>query len=194
MPVFRLRYGTREIVLPLGKFTIGRAADCTLRIEDEHLSRHHAVLRVETGKVAISDAGSRNGVEVNGVRIRSTRYIVPGDKVRVGRHELELLRDDVSSSFVSLPTVEDHSSPPTSPPGPTPKTLNAPAPDVLSQREREVLELLTLGHTQREIGERLGVGTKSIETYRSRIGEKLGLKTRAELVRYALQHGIIKPY
>src|SRR5690606_27059994 len=92
MAVFRLRYGPREVVLPLGKFTIGRASDCTLRIEDEWLSRHHAVLRVETDKVAIRDAGSRNGVIVNGVRIRSAHYLQPGDRIRLGRHELELLR------------------------------------------------------------------------------------------------------
>ncbi len=68
MAVFRLRYGSREVLLPLGKFTIGRAQDCTLRIDDEHLSRHHAILRVEVDKVAIKDAGSRNGVVVNGAR------------------------------------------------------------------------------------------------------------------------------
>ncbi|MEM9070751.1 MAG: FHA domain-containing protein [Myxococcota bacterium] len=194
MAVFRLRYGSREVVLPLGKFTIGRAADCTLRIDDEHLSRHHAILRIETDKVAIRDAGSRNGVMVNGVRIRSTRYIVPGDRVRLGTHELELLCDDVKEGFVTQPTREDPGGTPVQAPPPTPTDEELPKPDVLSQRELEVLELLTLGHTQREIAERLGVGTKSVETYRSRIGEKLGLRTRAELVRYALRHGLVKPY
>ncbi len=194
MAVFRLRYGAREVVLPLGKFTIGRASDCTLRIDDEHLSRHHAVLRVETEKVAIRDAGSRNGVIVNGVRIRSMRYIVPGDRIRLGRHELELLRDDVHEGFVSQPTREDVGTLPSSGPPPTPAEEGTPSPDVLSPREREVLELLALGHTQREVAERLGVGTKSIETYRSRIGDKLELRSRADLVRYALRHGLVKPY
>lgn len=193
MAVFRLRYGAREVVLPLGKFTIGRASDCTLRIDDEHLSRHHAILRVETDKVAIRDAGSRNGVMVNGIRIRSTRYIVPGDRVRLGRHELELLCEDVREGFVSQPTREDVGALPSQGPPPAPEG-DTPNPDVLSPREREVLELLTLGHTQREIAERLGVGTKSVETYRSRIGEKLGLRSRAELVRYALRHGLVKSF
>ena len=62
------------------------------------------------------------------------------------------------------------------------------------EREREVLELLALGHTQREIAERIGVGTKSVETYRARVADKLGLKTRAELVRYALRHGLLPQY
>ncbi len=194
MAVFRLRYGAREVLLPLGKFTIGRASDCTLRIDDEHLSRRHAVLRVETDKVAIRDAGSRNGVIVNGVRIRSMRYIVPGDRIRLGRHELELLRDDIREGFVSQPTREDVGAVPSSGPPPTPSQDDLPGPDVLSPREREVLELLALGHTQREIAERLGVGTKSIETYRSRIGDKLELRSRADLVRYALRHGLVRPY
>lgn len=194
MAVFRLRYGAREVLLPLGKFTIGRAADCTLRIDDEHLSRRHAVLRVETDKVAIRDAGSRNGVMVNGVRIRSMRYIVPGDRIRLGRHELELLRDDVREGFVSQPTREDVGALPSQGPPPTPAEDDTPGPDVLSPREREVLELLALGHTQREIAERLGVGTKSIETYRARIADKLDLRSRAALVRFALRHGLVRPY
>ena len=194
MALFRLRYGAREVVMPLGKFTIGRAADCTLRIDDSWLSRHHAVLRVETEKVAIRDAGSRNGVLVNGVRIRSLRYLQPGDKIRIGKHELELLKDEVEEEVFAQETRDDIARLPSSGPPPTPETDDAPAPDVLSPREREVLELLALGHTQSEIAERIGVGTKSVETYRARVADKLGLKTRAELVRYALRHGLLPQY
>jgi pSer/pThr/pTyr-binding forkhead associated (FHA) protein len=191
MAVFRLRYGPREVVLPLGKFTIGRASDCTLRIEDEWLSRHHAVLRVETDKVAIRDAGSRNGVIVNGVRIRSAHYLQPGDRIRLGRHELELLREEPREEVLARPTREDP-RPNTEIPPPHQTPDSTPAPDVLSPREREVLELLALGHTQREIAERIGVGTKSVETYRARVAEKLGLRTRADLVRYALRYGLVE--
>lgn len=65
------------------------------------------------------------------------------------------------------------------------------AGDLLSPREREVLKLLALGHTNQEIADRLFLSVKTIETYRSRLSEKLGLKTRAEMVRYALDLGII---
>lgn len=61
----------------------------------------------------------------------------------------------------------------------------------LSARERQVLQLLARGHTNREIGELIGVGTKTVETYRTRLLEKLGLRTRAELVRYALAHEMV---
>lgn len=61
----------------------------------------------------------------------------------------------------------------------------------LSQREREVLVLLARGHSNREVAERLGVAKKSVDTYRLRLQEKLGLKGRAALVRYALAAGLI---
>jgi DNA-binding NarL/FixJ family response regulator len=63
----------------------------------------------------------------------------------------------------------------------------------LSQRERQVLELLAYGFTNKEIAQRLDLATKSIDTYRVRLQDKLGLKGRARLVRYALDHGILKP-
>jgi two-component system, NarL family, response regulator NreC len=62
----------------------------------------------------------------------------------------------------------------------------------LSDREGEVLRLLAYGHTNRQIAERLCIGVKSVETYKARLMEKLGLRGRAGLVRYALQHGVLK--
>jgi DNA-binding CsgD family transcriptional regulator len=192
MAVFRLRYGAREVHLPLGTVTIGRAADCTLRIDDQWLSRHHAILRVEVDKVAIRDAGSRNGILINGIPIQTTRYLVGGDRIRLGSHELTLLRDDGVAARAADETRDDLQMLRSAPP-PQPNNGGPPPPDVLSPREREVLELLAAGHTQREIAERIGVGTKSVETYRSRVAEKLGIKSRAELVRYALLHGLLRP-
>ena len=62
---------------------------------------------------------------------------------------------------------------------------------LLSEREQRVLKLLAYGHTLVEIAYRLNISRKSIETYRARIREKLGLHTRAEIVRYALETGIL---
>ncbi len=61
---------------------------------------------------------------------------------------------------------------------------------VLSPRERGTLELVSLGHTNREIAKKFGVSTKTVETYRVRAAKKLGLKTRADLTRYALESGL----
>ena len=63
--------------------------------------------------------------------------------------------------------------------------------DVLSQREREVLRLLAMGHTNQQIADKLYLSIKTVETYKARIKEKLGLQGRAELVRYAIQTGLL---
>mgnify|MGYP001763999587 CR=1 FL=1 len=62
----------------------------------------------------------------------------------------------------------------------------------LSDRERDVLRLLAHGYTNQQVADRLCISVKSVETYKARLMEKLGLKGRAELVRYALQHGLLK--
>ncbi len=61
----------------------------------------------------------------------------------------------------------------------------------LSQREREVLQLLAVGYTSQEIADKLFLSIKSVETYKARVKEKLGLKGRADLVRYAIQTGLL---
>jgi two-component system response regulator NreC len=61
----------------------------------------------------------------------------------------------------------------------------------LSRREREVLELLSRGHTHQEIADKLFVSVKTIETYRARVRDKTGLKSRADFVRYGLDTGLL---
>lgn len=70
---------------------------------------------------------------------------------------------------------------------------DAPPLAVLSDRERQVLELVAMGHTHKEVAKQLSVSVKTVETYRLRISEKLGLRSRAELVRYAINLRLLKP-
>jgi two-component system response regulator NreC len=65
--------------------------------------------------------------------------------------------------------------------------------DRLSEREREVLLLLAHGYTNQEIADRLDVSVKTVETYRARIGDKLNLRTRPELIRFAVETGLLAP-
>jgi two-component system response regulator NreC len=62
---------------------------------------------------------------------------------------------------------------------------------VLSPRETEVLRLMALGHTNREIAEQLSLSVRTVETHRSHIQQKLGLDSRPELTRYALKNRLI---
>jgi DNA-binding NarL/FixJ family response regulator len=63
--------------------------------------------------------------------------------------------------------------------------------DRLSGREREVLRLLAMGHTNQQIADKLYLSVKTVETYKARLKDKLGLRGRAELVRYAIQAGLL---
>ena len=72
---------------------------------------------------------------------------------------------------------------PAQPPGP---------PDDLSGREVEVLRLIALGHTNTEIGQQLHLSVRTIESHRAHIQQKTRRTTRAELVRYALEHGLVE--
>jgi two-component system response regulator NreC len=65
-------------------------------------------------------------------------------------------------------------------------------PRPLSRREAEVLRLLAQGHTNQEAADRLAVSIKTIETHRKRLSDKLGLKSRAELFRFAVESGLFE--
>jgi DNA-binding NarL/FixJ family response regulator len=64
--------------------------------------------------------------------------------------------------------------------------------DPLSEREREVLHLLALGHTNQEIAKQLYISVRTAETHRAHIMQKLRLSSRAELVRYAIGEGLLE--
>jgi two-component system, NarL family, response regulator NreC len=69
------------------------------------------------------------------------------------------------------------------PPGP---------PDGLSQRELEILRLIALGHTNAQVADELFLSVRTVETHRAHIHQKLGLTDRSELVRYALDKGLVR--
>jgi two-component system response regulator NreC len=64
-------------------------------------------------------------------------------------------------------------------------------PDGLSEREVEVLRMIALGHTNAEIADQLYLSVRTVETHRAHIQQKLGLGSRSELVRYALEHRLV---
>ncbi len=63
----------------------------------------------------------------------------------------------------------------------------------LSEREREVLKLTAEGYTAQEIADQLVLSSKTVDTYRQRVMDKLNLHHRAELVKYALRRGLLQP-
>ncbi|NCO38747.1 MAG: DNA-binding response regulator [Armatimonadetes bacterium CG_4_10_14_3_um_filter_66_18] len=75
--------------------------------------------------------------------------------------------------------------------GRSPAEAKLPA-DPLTDRERQVVKLLALGHTSQEVADRLFISIKTVESHKGRIFEKLSLRSRADLVRYALKQGMLK--
>ena len=69
----------------------------------------------------------------------------------------------------------------------------SPALDPLSERERDIVHLLALGYTNQEIGRKLFISVRTVDTHRAHIMRKLELETRAELVMFALANGVIGP-
>jgi two-component system response regulator NreC len=65
-------------------------------------------------------------------------------------------------------------------------------PDDLTERELEILRLIALGHTNTEIAEQLFLSVRTVESHRARIQQKTRVGTRAELVRYALDHDLVE--
>ena len=69
--------------------------------------------------------------------------------------------------------------------------IKASPHELLSNRELQVLRLIASGKTLKEIGADLGVSEKTVATYRSRLSEKMGLGSKVDLTRYAMQHGLV---
>ena len=81
--------------------------------------------------------------------------------------------------------LEQAAPPPNDPPATDDKLSN------LSEREQEVIRLIALGHTNKEIAQMLHLSVKTVETYKARAMEKLDLNPRSALVRFALKHGLV---
>jgi DNA-binding CsgD family transcriptional regulator len=179
MRPFALKTGNQAFSLSPGAYRIGRGPTSDIRIDDASVSRSHATLRVDASRVTIEELGSRNGIKVNGKARRGATPLEPGDKVELGNVEFVLVAADPIPDMVAAAATR-----------PLPKLEERPE-QPLSAREREVLEKIARGVTQREIAESLGLSVKTVETYRARIAEKLGLESRAEIVDYAIRAGVL---
>jgi DNA-binding CsgD family transcriptional regulator len=198
----RLARGTQEILLSHGLFLVGRSPDVDVRIAHPEVSRHHAAIRVGHRHATLEDLASSNGVLLNGRRVYGVTAVGPGDRITLGSQVLQVLAADASPTVENdddqgaITAVTDmlHDEPTRRerPPHPTPPN-SIMSLSLLSDREREVLRRVAAGLSQREIGEQLGISPKTVETYRGRIVDKLGLPTRASMIQYAVNVGLLRP-
>ena len=85
----------REISISVPEFIIGRGENAQLKPSSDLVSRNHCQLKIENGKLLISDMGSRNGTYVNGSLLEAAHEAKVGDTLRVGRLQFEVLIDHV---------------------------------------------------------------------------------------------------
>jgi DNA-binding CsgD family transcriptional regulator len=190
--LFRLRSEADEVDVPSPEWVVGRAVDCGLRLGGGLVSRYHARFRHCAEGLVIEDLGSRNGVLVNQVKITAPTLLRHGDTIDIGLEVFDLVDTQMVERPAHLATLN--------PPPLSQGEADVDGPEVvtraadlqaLTEREREVLELTALGFTRAEMGQRLHLSVKTIETYRARLAEKLGCRTRAELVTYAIAAGML---
>jgi len=169
-----------SIVLPNGEkrtlkgeaIRIGRdPANDLVLLNDAKVSRSHAELRNRDGQWVLQDLGSSNGTKVNSRRV-DHHPLRDGDRIQLGGSTLHFASGEDPNA-----TEADTSK-------------FARTPD-LSEREREVLALIAQGLTDREIGERLFISASTVRSHLDRVGDKTGLRRRAELTRLAVDLGIV---
>jgi DNA-binding CsgD family transcriptional regulator len=166
------RGAAHGIVVELGgAITIGREDGVTLLLAMEGVSRRHAAVmpRGDDGFV-VSDLGSTNGTLVNGETITQPRVLASGDLIQIGAAELEF-RVATRSELERARRV-----------------ANACARlRLLSERELEVARLVAEGLRSAEIGRRLHIGVRTVNTHLEHIYERLGIRSRLVLTRLVLE-------
>jgi len=164
----------------VSRVVVGRGVGVDVQLDDESVSRRHAMFCLVEDQAMVEDLESRNGTLVNGRAIAAPARLALGDHVTVGDYEFEVVpARDLEPDRVTQPRRSGASA-------------GAGSLSPLSPRERAVFPLLAKGLSQREIAAQCGVSVKTVETYRTRISHKLGLHSRAELIRFALETGILR--
>jgi pSer/pThr/pTyr-binding forkhead associated (FHA) protein len=154
-------------------FTIGRDPSNDLCLNDDRLvSRAHAHLTLQGEQWMLVDLNSRNGTLVNGRTIRQ-HPLRHGDLIGIGGAELAFVSEgDPQATEAAQVTA--------------PVTALAQ----LTDRERDVLRLVSEGLTDKAIADRLFISANTVRSHLERIGEKTGLRRRSELTRLAIAMGL----
>lgn len=151
--------------------TVGRDAGNDIALtRDSKVSRSHAVLQKRNRQWFLQDLGSSNGTYVNGHKVQR-HPLRNGDRIQLGAMTLLYVADDDPNA-----TEAEASSPDRTPD--------------LSARERQVVSLVAKGLTDREIAEQLFISPSTVRSHLDRIGERTGLRRRAELTRLAVDLGV----
>jgi pSer/pThr/pTyr-binding forkhead associated (FHA) protein len=170
------RAGVRLDAVNRTRITIGRSTESDVVISDATVSRQHAVIERRGDVWQIRDAGSQNGIHLNGLRISHPTTLRAGDGLTLGGTRLRLALDhsDVAPALVTRRSAG-------------PKV----APAGLSLREQELLTHLAQGMTDIEISQRMMISIRTVRSHLDRIRDKTGARRRPDLTRLALELGLM---
>ena len=152
--------------------------ECLRELKRRNLPTRVIVLTMfedENYVLAAMSAGAQGYVQKSAI---DTELFQAIDNVAAGRLHLN---ESSAKSLLSMLLVERQ------------QAALPPATAVLCPRELEVLRWYARGFSLREIGEQLGLSVKTVDTYKTRIMEKLGFQKKSELIAYAAKHGLFEP-
>lgn len=127
----------KRIPVPEGGLGIGRSPENAVVIHDEGVSRYHGRLLFENGSLWLQDAGSRNGVFVNGVRVTGHKALKVGDSITIAQHTFELRwQDDEASGTPASRSSREESTGSGARPGNPRDRRTTPPPDATTEPAR----------------------------------------------------------
>src|SRR5512144_931180 len=103
---FWVFFGGRELPLTMTETLIGRGEGCHIVVNEPLVSRRHARLVLEDGRVFIEDLGSANGTFVNQARLHGRALLFPGDHVFIGTCEIELVQRGEAEERPTIPALD----------------------------------------------------------------------------------------
>ena len=166
----------RTVTVDADLVRVGRGSECEVVLAgDTTVSRVHATLTRTGDGWTVADNASRNGTFVNGRRLDTEQPLAPADRVLIGN--FVLVAHSADDAEIETVLAERGQA-------------RARLETGLSGREVDVLRLLCAGDSDQQIADALFISVKTVQSHLDRIRTKSGARRRAELIRFALDHGI----
>lgn len=158
------------------RVSIGRSPENDIVLDNEPtISRFHAVLERNGDRWLLRDLGSRNGTWLNGERVTDAMPFESADEARIGDYVLRVqLQPELGQTLDASDLRAAR------------EVINLG----LSPRELDVIRLVAQGLSDQAIGEQLFISVKTVHSHLDRIRDKIGLRRRPELMRFATEHGL----
>jgi DNA-binding CsgD family transcriptional regulator len=166
--------------LPSGIFILGRASACNFVVKDASISRRHAEITVNSGKVKVRDLRSRNGTYLNAQPIREGS-VLPGDHLSFGKVTFLLNYADADAADPDSECETDRCDD-------LRKTIYVDPAKLLSKSQRRVYSHLIDGLSDKEIAEQLHVSPFTVHNHVTAIFRVLEVHSRPELFARYLAH------